>query len=198
MLLGTHESVAGGLDKAFEHAEAHGDEAIQIFTKNSNQWKEPSLGPAQIAAFRSAHASWGGRPVISHGSYLVNLCTEKLDILERSRDTVAAEMVRCEELGVAGIAFHPGAALALSDEDALDRIAEGLSVVLERTRGMKTRLFDRPRGTTRSSPSSMPRSAPSASRRFISMTRNGRSASASIGTKRSAWGRSGSIRFGGS
>jgi deoxyribonuclease-4 len=140
MLLGAHESVAGGLDKAFEHAEDHGDEAIQIFTKNANQWKEPSLVPAQIAAFRCAHAAWGGRPVISHGSYLVNLCTEKVDILERSRDTVAAEMVRCEELGVAAIAFHPGAALALSDEAALDRIAEGLSVVLERTRGMKTRL----------------------------------------------------------
>jgi deoxyribonuclease-4 len=140
MLLGMHESVAGGLDRAFGHAESHGDEAIQIFTKNSNQWKEPTLQASQIAAFRAAHASWGGRPVISHGSYLVNLCTDKPEILEKSRETIVQEMIRCEELGVASLAFHPGAALDLGDEAALDRIAEGMSMALERTPGMKTRL----------------------------------------------------------
>jgi deoxyribonuclease IV len=138
VLLGRHESVAGGLDKAFEHAGADGSEAIQIFTKNASQWKEPPLLGGQIAAFRAAHAAWGGRPVIAHGSYLVNLCSDKLDILERSRDTVVAEMVRCEELGVTGIALHPGAALAMIEEPALDRIAEGLGDVLERTKGMQT------------------------------------------------------------
>jgi deoxyribonuclease-4 len=140
VLLGTHESVAGGLDKAFGHAEAHGDEAIQIFTKNANQWKEPVLETAKIAAFRAAHASWGGRPVISHGSYLVNLCTDKHDVLEKSRETVALEMRRCEALGVASIAFHPGAALDLNEDAAIDRVAEGLGMVLDRTRGMNTRL----------------------------------------------------------
>src|SRR5689334_19945218 len=135
-----HESVAGGLEKAFHHAEAHGSEAIQIFTKNANQWKEPVLASAQVSAFRAAHAAWGGRPIVSHGSYLVNLCTDKLDVLERSRDTVFAEMARCEDLGVANIALHPGAAIDLSEETALARIAESLSLVLERTRGMQTRL----------------------------------------------------------
>ena len=140
MLLGVHESVAGGLEKAFQHAEAHGDEAIQIFTKNANQWKEPVLVPGQIATFRAAHSAWGGRPIVSHGSYLVNLCTDKPDILERSRETVFAEMARCEDLGVASIALHPGAALEMTEDAALDRIAEGLSLVLERTKGMRTRL----------------------------------------------------------
>jgi deoxyribonuclease-4 len=140
VLLGRHESVAGGLEKAFEHAGADGSEAIQIFTKNANQWKEPVLAGTQIAGFRAAHAAWGGRPVIAHGSYLVNLCSDKLDILERSRDTVVAEMVRCDDLGVAGIALHPGAALQMSEEGALDRIAEGLGDVLERTKGVRTSL----------------------------------------------------------
>jgi deoxyribonuclease IV len=140
VLLGVHESVAGGLEKAFDHAAAHGDEAIQIFTKNASQWKEPVLLPSQVGTFRAAHVAWGGRPVISHGSYLVNLCTDKLDVLERSRETIFAEMARCEGLGVTGIAFHPGAALELSEGPAIDRIAEGLGLVLERTRGMSTRL----------------------------------------------------------
>src|SRR6185369_15658205 len=77
MLLGAHESVAGGLDKAFAHADAHQAEAIQIFTKNANQWKEPVLGGTELAGFRAAHRAFGGRPVIAHDSYLVNLCAER-------------------------------------------------------------------------------------------------------------------------
>jgi deoxyribonuclease IV len=140
MLLGAHESVAGGLEKAFQHAEAHADEAIQIFTKNANQWKEPSLAAPEFAAFRAAHAAWGGRPVIAHDSYLVNLCADRSDILERSRASLFAEMERCDRLGVAYIAFHPGAARGMSTSDALDLVAESLSGILERARGMQTRL----------------------------------------------------------
>jgi len=38
MRLGAHESVAGGLVRAFERADARRGEAIQIFTSNGNQW----------------------------------------------------------------------------------------------------------------------------------------------------------------
>jgi len=140
MLLGVHESVAGGLEKAFAHADTHADEAIQIFTKNSNQWKEPNLSALSVAAFRAAHAAWGGRPVIAHDSYLVNLCADRSDMLDRSRAALFAEMERCEKLGVSCIAFHPGAAVDMARGPALDLVAESLSGILERARGMKTRL----------------------------------------------------------
>ena len=140
MLLGVHESVAGGLEKAFVHAEAHAIEAVQIFTKNSNQWKEPSLVDPQFAAFRAAHGAWGGRPVLAHDSYLVNLCSDREDILDRSREALFFEVERCNRLGVGLVAFHPGAAMGTAHEHALDLIAESLTGILERTRGMSTRL----------------------------------------------------------
>jgi deoxyribonuclease-4 len=140
MLLGVHESVAGGLERAFDHAVEHGGEALQIFTKNANQWREPPLEAAAVGAFRAAHQAFGGRPIVAHGSYLVNLCAERPDVLERSRETLFSEMVRCERLGVTCIAFHPGASVGMAHADALELIGEGLSGVLDRTRGMQTRL----------------------------------------------------------
>jgi deoxyribonuclease-4 len=140
MLIGSHESVAGGLERAFQHAEKHRGEAVQIFTKNSNQWKEPVLARSQIEAFRAAHRAWGGGPVIAHESYLVNLCAERDDVAVRSRDAIVSEMERCEELGVSFVAFHPGASLTAHVDDALTKVGEGLSEVLDRTRGFRVRL----------------------------------------------------------
>jgi deoxyribonuclease IV len=140
MLLGAHESVAGGLEKAFEHAASHAGESLQIFTKNASQWKEPPVGAGEVETFRASHLAFGGRPVIAHGSYLVNLCSERPDILERSREALFWEMERCDRLGVAAIAFHPGASVGRTIADGLCLIGEGLALLLERTKGMSTRL----------------------------------------------------------
>jgi deoxyribonuclease-4 len=140
MLLGTHPSVAGGLDQAFSRASADGAEALQIFTKSSGQWKEPVLGGELVSAFRAAHSAMGAPPVMAHDSYLVNLCADREDILARSREALFREVERSDALGVAFIAFHPGAANTLAHETALDRVAESLSEVLEKTRGAATRL----------------------------------------------------------
>jgi deoxyribonuclease-4 len=140
MLLGAHESVAGGLERAFAHAESHACEAIQIFTKNANQWREPSIADPEVAAFRQAHRAFGQRPLIAHESYLVNLCSDREDILVRSQGALLAEMDRSERLGISFIAFHPGAAVGLALDEALRRIGDGLASVLEATRGRAVRL----------------------------------------------------------
>ena len=38
MKLGAHTSIAGGLHKAIERSETFGGTALQIFSKNNNQW----------------------------------------------------------------------------------------------------------------------------------------------------------------
>jgi deoxyribonuclease-4 len=70
----------------------------------------------------------------------VNLCAEQPDMLEKSREALFSEMDRCERLGVDYIAFHPGAAVGLSAESAIDLVSESLSGILERAKGMNTRL----------------------------------------------------------
>src|SRR5271154_228485 len=101
MLFGAHESVAGGVSSVFGRAKIDGCHAIQVFTKNSNQWREPAISPEGIAAFREGRAAYGEAvSILAHASYLINLGTDDALILQRSIDSLVAEVERSSALGI--------------------------------------------------------------------------------------------------
>ena len=51
-LLGAHESIAGGLHRAFDRILAVGGESLQIFTANQRQWRVRPPGAEDIRLFR--------------------------------------------------------------------------------------------------------------------------------------------------
>jgi len=51
-LLGAHVSTQGGVHTAPARAEAIGATAIQVFTKTPNQWREPTISPAERELFQ--------------------------------------------------------------------------------------------------------------------------------------------------
>jgi deoxyribonuclease-4 len=106
--IGAHESIAGGVSRAFARAEEHGAEAFQIFTKNARGWLAPALADEEKKAFR-AEAKRTGLPAIAHGSYLVNLGTSDPALREKSVACVIEELTRCERLGIPNLVLHPGA-----------------------------------------------------------------------------------------
>ena len=140
MRLGAHQSVSGGLHLAFGRAIGDGCKAVQIFTKNSNMWREPVLTEETVATFRAAHAGFGGT-VLSHTSYLINLATDKPDILKKSIDSLVAEVDRCSALGIPYCVLHPGAHLGFGEDGGITRVAEALDEVHERTRGKSAQVL---------------------------------------------------------
>jgi deoxyribonuclease IV len=141
MITGAHQSVAGGLHLALERATHDGCAALQIFTKNSNQWREPELTADKVAAFRAAHDAAGNLPVLAHTSYLINLGTDDEALLKRSKDALAAEVTRSSALGIRFVVLHPGAHLGVGEEIGIQRVAESLVEVLERTEGASARIL---------------------------------------------------------
>src|SRR5262245_5601409 len=105
MLLGAHESTAGGLHEAFARALADGAEAVQIFTKSSRMWRAKEITPADAAQFRAAAAL----PVSVHASYLVNLGADAGDLREKSIAAFIDVLQRCDLLGIPHLVVHPGA-----------------------------------------------------------------------------------------
>jgi deoxyribonuclease-4 len=62
MRIGAHMSVAGGVCKAVDRAVVHGCEALQIFTKNANQWRGKPLDPPRSHCFGSVSSKRASRP----------------------------------------------------------------------------------------------------------------------------------------
>ena len=140
MLLGAHESVAGGMPLAFERGREDGCEAIQVFARPSQQWRARPLPADELSAFRSEHAGVGW-PLLSHTSYLINPGSGDPVVLARSREALEEEMVRAEELGIDFVVLHPGAHLGVGEEEGLRRVAATLSDLMDRTRGFRARLL---------------------------------------------------------
>src|SRR5216117_845168 len=107
-LLGAHVSTQGGVALGPARGTAIGATAIQVFTKTPNQWREPVVRDADIAAFRTALAASGIRAVVSHDSYLINLASPDERLRTRSMRAFTAELVRCRALGIPWVVSHPG------------------------------------------------------------------------------------------
>lgn len=119
-------SIAGGVSKAVDRAVAHGCEALQIFTKNANQWRGRPLDPADVAAFRRRIDETGMRPAVSHASYLINLATTFPALREQSIAAFIDELDRADALGLLGVVIHPGTCTAGTEEEALRLVADAI------------------------------------------------------------------------
>jgi len=152
MRLGAHMSISGGVDKAAVRGREVGCEAMQIFTKNSNQWKAKPLAPAEITAFHELCKAAGIAPVIAHSAYLINLAAPDDALYEKSIQAFLDELHRCELLSIPYLVVHPGAHMGAGEEHGLRRVASAIdrihretadlqaSIALEVTAGQGTAL----------------------------------------------------------
>jgi deoxyribonuclease IV len=133
--IGAHMSVAGGVSKAVDRAEAHGCEALQIFTKNGNRWVGKPLDPADVKRFRARLEETAIRPAVSHASYLINLATTFDTLRRQSIAAFIDELDRADALGLLGVVVHPGTCTAGTEDEGLRLIADGIREALAARRG---------------------------------------------------------------
>jgi deoxyribonuclease IV len=138
MRLGAHMSISGGVEKAVVRGQEVGCEAMQIFTKNSNQWKAKPLTAAEVAAFRDACQTAGIGPVIAHSAYLINLAAPDETLYEKSIHAFLDELQRCELLGIPYLVVHPGAHMGTGEEQGLKRIAAAIDRIHGETPTMQS------------------------------------------------------------
>jgi len=141
MRLGAHESIAGGLYKAFDRAQSVDCDAVQIFVKSNRSWAVKPLTEEDIARFKAKAEETGIWPVVGHASYLLNLATPDEALWTRSRDTLIVELERCEALDVPYLVLHPGSHVGTGEEAGLGRVAQALGKVHTATPGFRARIL---------------------------------------------------------
>lgn len=138
-LLGAHMSIAGGVHTAVDRAISIGCTALQVFTKNNNQWNGKPFTEDDIAQYRRKISTAGISPVVSHDSYLINLCATNPDTLKKSRAAFVDELERCEQLGIPLLNFHPGSHLGAGDDEGIKGICESLNIAHEATKNFNVK-----------------------------------------------------------
>ena len=139
-LLGAHQSIAGGLHRAFDRILAVGGESLQIFTANQRQWRVKPPTAEDIRLFAEKWQACGQMPVASHGSYLINLAAADPVAAAKSIAAFADELGRCLQLGLGFVVLHPGSHLGAGIEAGLETVARNLDAAIEQAQAADTDL----------------------------------------------------------
>jgi len=149
MRVGAHVSIAGGIDNAVGNELDVGGNCGQIFTPSPQVWQDPNVGDDEAAAFRDGTAADLDGPWVIHSSYLVNLCTPKDDLREKSVDSMQKEVDAADELDIPYVNVHLGAHTGAGVDQGLDNavsaldeldVPEDVTVLVESDAGSGTKL----------------------------------------------------------
>ena len=138
-ILGAHQSIVGGYDKAVERAHRCGCDCLQLFTKNNNQWAAKDITLQQAQRFREALDSLGLTHPLAHDSYLINLASPDPQLWRKSVDAFVVELHRAETLGIPFVVTHPGAYTTADEETGLRNVVRAVDEIHSQTRGLKVR-----------------------------------------------------------
>lgn len=133
---------SGGLHLALQRGREIGCTAVQVFTSSPQQWKAKPLADEAVERFQQAQAATGIDCVVSHDSYLVNLCATNDEIRAKSIEGLKAEVERCARLGIRWVVSHMGSHLGAGEEAGLQAVAEGARRVFEETSDSVTLLME--------------------------------------------------------
>lgn len=149
MHVGAHVSIAGGVDNAVPRQLDVGGNCGQIFTTSPQVWAQPDIDEEEAERFREDTVEELDGPWVIHSSYLVNLCTPKDDLREKSVASMQAELDAAELLDVEFVNVHLGAHTGAGVDGGLENAAEaldeldvpeGVTILIESDAGSGTKL----------------------------------------------------------
>lgn len=129
-LIGAHMPTSGGLPTAVRNGKEIGCTAVQVFTSSPRQWASKPVTDLMAAELAAAVAETGMGPVVSHDTYLINLCAPDAEIRRKSREALARELGRCGKLGIPFVVSHMGAHQGQGVEGGLRTVAEETREIL--------------------------------------------------------------------
>lgn len=127
LLIGAHTSAAGGPHNALLQGKEIGATTVQLFTSNQKQWEGRVLTEEMVTLWEETLAECGLKKIMSHDSYLINLGSNKDDVLSKSLIAFEQEIKRCHQLKIEFLNFHPGAATTGTEQECLDQIITSLA-----------------------------------------------------------------------
>jgi len=132
-LIGAHMPTSGGLYKSLTLGREIDCSAVQLFTCSPRQWNHATLKQEDVKRFLDAKHDTGIVFTVAHDSYLINLAAPSEEILWKSQAAFRSELERAEMLDIGWLVTHMGAHLDQGEDEALERLAQSVTQILDET-----------------------------------------------------------------
>lgn len=108
-LVGAHLSIKGSFLYLFEQAEKLQIKTIACFTASNLRYEfKDAIDPIVLAEFLK-YKKLHNYTIFSHAAYLINIANKNnIEAYQKSVSALTAELRRCQQLEISGVAFHPG------------------------------------------------------------------------------------------
>lgn len=141
-LLGAHMPTSKGLGNAVRAGAEIGCTTVQVFTSSPRMWKGNPASPEKQADLAAACAETGIEALVSHDTYLVNLCHPDPEVAEKSYLTLRDEMIRSAAYRIPFVVSHMGSLLGQDLEGGIAKVAESARRILSETPEAVTLLME--------------------------------------------------------
>ena len=139
MKIGAHVSISGSrvssdeetppyddIRNAVHRQVAFGGNCGQVFTTSPQVWATADIDEEAAAGFTAETDEYLEGPWVIHSAYLVNLCTPKDDLRQKSLDSLQAELDAADKLGIPYVNTHLGAHTGAGVDGGLDNAASAI------------------------------------------------------------------------
>lgn len=130
LTIGTHMSIAKGMDKAAENAANMKANTMQVFSRNPRGSNYKTYGSKEMERFQSIRKENKFGPVLAHAPYTMNLASNKEKVYEFACTVIREDIARMDALGIENIVFHPGNHTGIGVEEGVKNIISGLNQAL--------------------------------------------------------------------
>ncbi len=127
MKIGCHLSVANGFYKAGLQAVSIGANSFQFFTRNPRGGRAKELNLNDLDKLRTLMKEHDFGSILAHGSYTMNLCSNKEETREYAKDLLKDDLKRVAQIPGAIYVFHPGSHVKQGADKGIEYIIEALN-----------------------------------------------------------------------
>lgn len=127
MIIGTHMSVAKGLEEAAKNTVWMNANTMQIFSRNPRGSTYKNYSEKEVDAFLTIRKEHEFGPILAHAPYTMNLASAKPEVYEFACTVIREDIQRMDELSIENIVFHPGSHTGIGVEAGIENIINGLN-----------------------------------------------------------------------
>lgn len=135
--VGGHVSIAGGITNAIVNTKNIGGNCLQIFAGSPRLWSRQLFNSTEVNKFLEEIHTNDLNPVFIHALYLVNLASDKDDLVEKSIDSLVLDLQNGDQINSAGVVIHIGSHQGRGFESVKKQLVENLETIITRTKNTK-------------------------------------------------------------
>lgn len=131
--IGAHISISKGMVAALDKAAEMGANCIQVFSTSPRTFAPPIIDEKRTSEFASEAKKRDIGPNFVHAGYLINLGSDKPDLLKKSIIRLSGDMSFAHAMGGAGAIVHTGSHTGRGFESIVSIVAASIKEVLEKS-----------------------------------------------------------------